>query len=262
MLIMPLVLICWGVAFAAYLPSPRRRGHGTTGMVMLLLGEVVLLAYMSWLWRLLGRPPMRTIPETLLWLALLLPLIGLMMESRWRARLSLLIAVVIGVLVLIGLCFMPATDDNTMMPALRSPWFAPHVLLYMTAYATLCIAMVGAISAVVKSYRRRDIPLTPAVDEGRRLVYFAFPLMTAGMLLGAYWAKLAWGHYWTWDPKETLAFISWTVYLAYLHLDRFSQLSARVNLIAIALAFPVVLFCWLVVNVLPSAQSSIHTYGN
>ena len=50
-----------------------------------------------------------------------------------------------------------------------------------------------------------------------RTTVLAFPLFTAGIIFGAIWAEAAWGRFWGWDPKETVAFVAWVVYAAYLH---------------------------------------------
>ncbi|WP_218186024.1 cytochrome c biogenesis protein CcsA [Marinifilum fragile] len=85
--------------------------------------------------------------------------------------------------------------------------------------------------------------------------------LTFGLLFGALWAKEAWGHYWTWDPKETWAFITWMGYLVYIH-RRYQKPSKYVSALWIlALAFVILLVCWFGVNYLPSAQFSVHTYS-
>lgn len=87
------------------------------------------------------------------------------------------------------------------MPALQSPWFAPHVIVYMFSYAMLGAAALIAIYLLIRARRK-------GIDEGMmslcdNLVYVGMAFLTIGMLFGALWAKEAWGHYWNWDPKET-----------------------------------------------------------
>jgi len=114
-------------------------------------------------------------------------------------------------------------------PALQSPWFVPHIVAYMTAYTLL-----GA--AIFRS----------------KLAYAGLAFMTIGMLFGALWAKEAWGHYWSWDPKETWAAATWLGYLCYIHCRR------RFLLVVCFLLLQV---CWWGINYLPSAQGvSVHTY--
>ncbi len=123
--------------------------------------------------------------------------------------------------------FFDSYNTKTLVPALQSPWFAPHVFVYIFAYCLLGIAVL--------------IAWWKQVDD---LVYVSFAFLTIGMLFGALWAKEAWGHYWSWDPKETWAAITWIAYLIYIH------------------SFVLLQICWWGINYLPSAQgSSVHTYS-
>jgi ABC-type transport system involved in cytochrome c biogenesis permease subunit len=79
------------------------------------------------------------------------------------------------------------------------------------------------------------------------------------MLMGAVWAKEAWGDYWTWDPKEVWAFITAASYLVYLHAS-YAGISKRKALIIIPLAFIMLMITWLGVEYLAVAQESIHSY--
>ncbi|PIY34486.1 MAG: cytochrome C assembly protein, partial [Bacteroidetes bacterium CG_4_10_14_3_um_filter_42_6] len=74
------------------------------------------------------------------------------------------------------------------------------------------------------------------------------------------WAKEAWGHYWTWDPKETWAFLTWIVYLVYIHIRYQHDQKELWALWLLGLAFVVLLVCWFGVNYLPSAANSVHVY--
>jgi ABC-type transport system involved in cytochrome c biogenesis permease subunit len=91
-------------------------------------------------------------------------------------------------------------------------------------------------------------------------LWIGFSFLTLGLLAGAVWAKGAWGHYWTWDPKETWAFLTWAAFLAYFHLRRDFAQRPRAALLFIAGASIIVLICWFGVNYLPSASQSVHTY--
>jgi ABC-type transport system involved in cytochrome c biogenesis permease subunit len=82
-----------------------------------------------------------------------------------------------------------------------------------------------------------------------------------GLLFGALWAKEAWGHYWTWDPKETWAFLTWAVYLIYIHARIKNSIKTHQATWILALAFAVLLVAWFGVNYLPSAVNSVHTYS-
>ena len=79
-------------------------------------------------------------------------------------------------------------------------------------------------------------------------------------VIGAIWAKEAWGHYWTWDPKETWALLTWLCYLIYIHIRFQHRQSIKTPLWFLAGSFVVLLLCWFGVNYIPAAQTSIHTY--
>ena len=93
------------------------------------------------------------------------------------------------------------------------------------------------------------------------IVYIGFSFLTLGLVFGALWAKEAWGHYWTWDPKETWAFITWLGYLIYIHLRINKPNSVNTPLWILALAFVFLLIAWFGINYLPSAQNSVHVYS-
>ena len=254
------VLLLWGVALIGYLPPVANRLRFPLGPVAFALGWVVIAGYMAWLWIALERPPLRTQGETRLWYTLCLPVIGLIVEWRWKTRTLAYPTIIMGMVFLIITLLHPEMLDKSQMPALRSAWFAPHVIVYMVAYATMGIAAAVAAWALIRTKLRAVPELDRAVQEAHRLVYIGFPFLTTGLIFGAFWAKIAWGHYWSWDPKETWAFMSWAMYLAYIHLTRYTRLTPRVQLVLVTVAFLVLMGCWYGVNLLPSSQMSVHTY--
>ncbi len=255
-----IVLLCWMTALIGYLPIVAKRLR-YLGPCAFALGWLLILVYMGWLWHMLDRPPMRTQGETRLWYTIFLPFIGLVVEWRWKSRMLAIPTLGMALVFLILTLTHPESLDKSMMPALDSPWFAPHVIVYMVSYATLGIAAAVAAWGLGRNRFSANCLLEPYALEVRRLVYIGFPLMTTGLILGAFWAQIAWGRYWTWDPKETWAFITWMAYLAFLHLDRYRRLSARGQLWIVLGAFVILLGCWFGVNYLPSAMGSVHSYA-
>ena len=223
-----------------------------------LAGALIMVAFTIHLWINLERPPMRTLGETRLWYAVFLPLIGLVTYWRWRytwlLNYSLLMAVVF-----LGInYFNPDAYNKVLMPALQSVWFVPHVLVYIFSYALLAGSFITASYGLYLYYFKEFKPYI--LDVANNLVYIGFGFLSLGLLFGALWAKEAWGHYWTWDPKETWAMLTWIGYLVYIHVRyRYSDkvVSALWTLVA---AFLILLICWFGVNYLPSAQQSMHTY--
>ena len=180
--------------------------------VTTVLGLLVFFTFILSMWISLERPPLRTMGETRLWYSFFLPLAGLIVYSRWKYKWILSFSTVLALVFICVNLFKPEIHDKTLMPALQSPWFAPHVIVYMFAYAVLGAA---AVMALFLLFRKK--PLTSEMDITDNLVYVGLAFLTIGMLFGALWAKEAWGHYWSWDPKETWATITWLAYLVYVH---------------------------------------------
>jgi cytochrome c-type biogenesis protein CcsB len=91
-----------------------------------------------------------------------------------------------------------------------------------------------------------------------RTISFGFPLLTIGIIAGAVWANEAWGSYWSWDPKETWALITWLVFASYLHARLTKAWQGRKPALIASLGFIVVWICYLGVNFL---GKGLHTYG-
>jgi cytochrome c-type biogenesis protein CcsB len=125
------------------------------------------------------------------------------------------------------------TAAGPLVPALQSYWLAIHVTAMTLATGVFFVAAVIAVAYLfVDRHARRAAAGRPAGADGilRRLpgpevldrlayrtVVFGFPIWTFGVMAGAIWADRAWGSYWSWDPTETWAFITWVVYACFLH---------------------------------------------
>ena len=117
------------------------------------------------------------------------------------------------------------------MPALQSYWLPIHVSVVSLGSGVFLVAGVASILFLAKmsplgapdreGTLARVLQRLPDAQTLDRIAYratiFGFPVFGFGVLFGAIWAEEAWGRYWGWDPKETVAFIAWVVYAAYLH---------------------------------------------
>ena len=109
-------------------------------------------------------------------------------------------------------------------------------------------------------------PLTPKQETtlesldslSYRVLGLGFPLLTVGILSGSVWANEAWGSYWSWDPKETWAFITWLVYAIYLHTRITKGWTGTKPAIIATIGFVFVWMCYLGVNLI---SKGLHTYG-
>nr|YP_009504481.1 cytochrome c biogenesis protein [Cyanophora sudae]AWW13628.1 cytochrome c biogenesis protein [Cyanophora sudae] len=103
------------------------------------------------------------------------------------------------------------------------------------------------------------IKLSKRLDNiSYRLITFGFPLLTIGIIAGAVWANEAWGSYWSWDPKETWALITWLCFAVYLHTRIIKGWQGKRTAIVASLGFIIIWICYLGVNLL---GKGIHSYG-
>ena len=253
-----MVVGIWLLGLILLVISYKKSSYLKVALLCFVIGWLVLCSFVVQLWVALGRPPMRTLGETRLWYATFLPLIGLLTFLRWRFKWFLMYSILMAILFLGINYFNPETYSKTLMPALQSVWFIPHVLVYLFAYAVLTAASLVAIKGIIDSRRKKLESSTLQLADN--LVYIGMAFLTLGLLFGALWAKEAWGHYWTWDPKEVWAFLTWMSYLIYIHFRHFHNLKQQQSLGLITAAFIVLLVCWFGVNYLPIAATSIHTY--
>ena len=248
-------VILWAVgAWAAW------RDKSVVAYTSTIIGLVVFFSFILLMWVSLERPPLRTMGETRLWYSFFLPLAGIIVYSRWKYKWILSFSTVLALVFICVNLFKPEIHTKTLMPALQSPWFAPHVIVYMFAYAVFGVATLMAIYLLVKERNNPQLPNLGGLDN---LVYVGLAFMTFGMLFGALWAKEAWGHYWSWDPKETWAAITWFAYLVYIHYRQQPHHKPRLVLWLLIFSFILLQMCWWGINYLPSAQgSSVHTYSS
>ncbi|QUI94561.1 cytochrome c biogenesis protein CcsA [Prevotella denticola] len=240
-------------AWAAW-RNRRQLAFAATG-----LGLAVFFAYILIMWITLERPPLRTMGETRLWYSFFLPLAGIIVYSRWQYKWILGFSTLLAAVFVCINLFRPEIHSKTLMPALQSPWFAPHVIVYMMAYALLGAAVVMSVYLL---FCKKEAGTDREMEITDNLVYVGLSFMTLGMLMGAIWAKEAWGHYWAWDPKETWAAITWLSYLVYIHYRLYRPRSIHPSLWLIIIAFCLLQMCWWGINYLPSAQGmSVHTYN-
>ena len=184
-----------------------------------------------------------------------------------------------------------------LVPALKSNWLMMHVSIMMFSYSTLIIGSLLSIVFLVLTRDKQvilrgsslggsisttqDSPLKSRLSEVKyslldgilekklslletldnlsyRIIGLGFHLLTIGIIAGAVWANEAWGSYWSWDPKETWALITWLVFAAYLHTRITRSWQGKGPAILASLGFVVVWVCYLGVNFL---GKGLHSYG-
>lgn len=160
---------------------------------------------------------------------------------------------------LLGPLFMERDLFWRWMPALQSPWFVPHVMAYLIAYALATVGFILAVRAC-RAGRRGTTTAPELAKSVYAVTRLAYPFMTFGLLSGALWADSAWGRYWSWDAKETWALIMWLLYALYFHCRRHPGLR-RFALPAHFAGFAALIVTFLFVSLIPRLGSVLHAYA-
>ncbi len=202
-------------------------------------------------WAIADAPPFGNMRHVLCFFPLVLTPACLYLQRCRSYKLTAYFAAA-AALSLAGALSMPLQATWRQMPALQSPWFAPHVTSYVIAYGLLTVSAM----LLLRSYTRRQAQYLGAADAVVRL---AFPFLTFGLWSGALWADAAWGRYWAWDIKEVWSLITWLIYLIYFHLERHPAFSHWRRPLLL-LGFLAVLITFFIVNLLPHIES-IHSYA-
>ena len=183
-------------------------------------------------------------------------------------------------------------NSAPLVPALRSSWLVMHVSVIMCSYAALIIGSLLSLAVLFTDYNKELSIRSSSIGVGGfrsissnkydqlnnissleivefsqpeqldslsyRCITFGFLLLTVGLISGAVWANEAWGSWWSWDPKETWAFITWLVYAGYLHTRLIRGWQGRKPAFVALVGMFVILVCYIGVNLL---GLGLHSYG-
>jgi ABC-type transport system involved in cytochrome c biogenesis permease subunit len=142
------------------------------------------------------------------------------------------------------------------IPALHSFWLVLHVTFSFIGEAFFVVSFVAAIGFLVSRNKDRRADMDRLVVTA---IGIGYPVFTAGALVfGAIWAETAWGAWWSWDPKETWALITWLIYTAYLHTRLVRRLRGTLSAVLAIVGFLATVFTFFGVNFL---LSGLHSYG-
>ncbi len=175
-------------------------------------------------------------------------------QAEWMTSLAMLMTWAI-----LLYAVMQPREIKELMPALRSVWFGIHIGSAAFSYAAFMLA--GAAGMRFLAIEKKD-PEDERLEEidyfGYRLIAIGELLLTVTILIGAIWAEQAWSAFWTWDPKEVWALITWIIYAIYLHLRISQKKRGRMLAWYTIISIPVVLFTFVGVNTL---LPGLHSYG-
>jgi cytochrome c-type biogenesis protein CcsB len=208
-------------------PMGDRLARMAYGVVLLAtavqVGSIVLRGFAT------GRPPWGNMYEfvSIACAAGMIAALIVLRKREYRPLLGFVLLPVV-VLLFIGGTYL-YTNAAPVVPALKSYWLAIHVSIVATGSGVFLVSGVSSILYLLKlkypnpgdRFWGRILQRVPPAQTLDRLAYktvvFAFPLFGLGVICGAIWAESAWGRFWGWDPKETVSFIAWVIYAAYLH---------------------------------------------
>lgn len=230
---------------------------------LLLFGRWVTAAYF----------PLSNLYESLLFLDWCLLFVLIFIETKTRTSVvgGLILPIILLIVIFARLILpVPMQESSALVPALQSNWLMMHVSMMMLSYATLIIGSLLSILYLILNrfnFLSSTTVLVPVSNStflntldswSYRTIGIGFPFLTIGIIAGAVWANEAWGSYWSWDPKETWALITWLVFAAYIHARLTQGWAGQRAAILGALGFIVVWVCYLGVNFL---GQGLHSYG-
>jgi cytochrome c-type biogenesis protein CcsB len=246
------------------------------------ISNILFFLTLSIRWVTQGYFPLSNLYESLIFLCCCISAIHLYIESKTQSRL-------IGSLIVPLLFFLSSFSSLTLptdmqkalplVPSLQSNWLMMHVSMMMLSYSVLIIGSLfsilylffemfqpkniefnsNGVSTQLTLQNTSQMNLLQTVDIwSYRIIGLGFPFLTIGIISGAVWANEAWGSYWSWDPKETWALITWIVFAAYIHARLSKGWVGEKAALLGSLGFIVVWICYLGTNFL---GQGLHSYG-
>ena len=140
-------------------------------------------------------------------------------ERRYQVRILAMMTLPLALAMLLYASTM-SYEPSPLVPALQnSPLLTLHVFTACIGYGAAAVGFGAAVMYLIApKVRWRAWPKSDLLDEiGYGSVVVTFPMLTFMLILGSIWANVAWGRYWSWDPKETAALVTWLIYGGYLH---------------------------------------------
>ena len=255
------------------------------GKIFIFLSNLLFTLTLLSRWIGEGYFPLSNLYESLIFLSWGISSVHLFVEQKTKSRL-------IGSITSPILFFLSGFSSLTLpvdmqkalplVPSLQSNWLMMHVSMMMVSYSTLILGSLLSILYLALNFfnskkslsflnnTQNNISLNSSINTSKisiletvdiwsyRIIGLGFPFLTIGIISGAVWANEAWGSYWSWDPKETWALITWIVFAIYLHSRLLKGWQGEKAAIVGSFGFFVIWICYLGVNFL---GKGLHSYG-
>ena len=284
-LLISLPISFWSVAGA---------GNSSLTKFLIAIANIFLTSQLILRWLQSGHFPISNLYESLCFLTWSCTLTQLFLERAWSSPIVSAVATPISLLSIGFASFaLPENLQSSapLVPALRSSWLVMHVSVIMCSYAALMIGSILSFGVFLVDWKKQFNLRNSSFGSGEfrqsaelyfdedkdnliqpisftnaeqldslsyRAITAGFLLLTIGLISGAVWANEAWGSWWSWDPKETWAFICWLVYAAYLHTRITRGWQGKKPAIVAIAGFFVIVVCYIGVNLL---GVGLHSYG-
>jgi len=255
------------------------------GKLFILFSNILFTITLLSRWIGEGYFPLSNLYESLIFLSWGISSVHLFVEQKTKSRL-------IGSITSPILFFLSGFSSLTLpvdmqkalplVPSLQSNWLMMHVSMMMVSYSTLILGSLLSILYLALNFfnskkslsflnnTKNNISLNSSINTSKisiletvdiwsyRIIGLGFPFLTIGIISGAVWANEAWGSYWSWDPKETWALITWIVFAIYLHSRLLKGWQGEKAAVVGSFGFFVIWICYLGVNFL---GKGLHSYG-
>lgn len=226
---------------------------------MTIVSTAVLTAYLVWRGVEAGRLPLANQFEfatAFAWgIAVMTIILHWKMQLDWLGVISMP-----AIFLMLSYAALLPKDITELMPALKSAWFGLHISSAVFSYAGFAIACFAGFRYLVnigKGIGEDNAAMKKLDYLMYRMIAFGFLLLTVVILSGCIWAEQAWSTFWSWDPKETWALISWIIYAIYLHLRINKKRSGRKMAMFAVVSMICVIFTFIGVNQL---LPGLHSY--
>ena len=156
-------------------------------VILFLISTIIVGIFIINLWIHLERPPLRTLAETRLWYSFFVGAIGIILYWLYHYKWMISYASVM-MIVFLGITYSyPDTINKSLMPALHSVWFIPHVVVYIFAYAMFGMATILSLIGLIKFWKK--ISVYHELTVVNKLINVGYTFLTLGLLFGVLWAK-------------------------------------------------------------------------
>ena len=186
--------------------SPKMERLARLLVVLGFLAQTVALAIR---WKVTGHAPMTNMYESLVFFSWAF-VASFLLADLWLKISRLGFFILVGNLAILMYAFSHDAAVKPLMPALQSNWLVLHVVTCFFSYGAFAVSFIASIAYLLplqKKYFSHE-QLDQVIYKS---ILFGFPLLTLGVASGAVWANEAWGQYWSWDPKETWALVTWMI---------------------------------------------------